>query len=148
MDGLSSKLLKLAAPAVASSVTKVINLSIKASKFPTLWKLASVCPIFKMGKHEEALNNRPISILYILSTIIERHVHNHLYNFLNVLNLLLLKKVSMYRVSEESLIWFRSYLTDRQQVAKYKQSVSAPQHVMSGVPQGSILVPLLFIIYV
>ncbi len=46
MDGLSSKLLKLAAPAIASIVTKVINLSIKASKFATLWKLARVYPIF------------------------------------------------------------------------------------------------------
>ncbi len=36
MDGLFSKLLKFAAPTMASSVTKVINLSIKASKFPTL----------------------------------------------------------------------------------------------------------------
>ncbi len=33
MDCLSSKLLKLAGPAIVSSVTKVINLSIKASKF-------------------------------------------------------------------------------------------------------------------
>ncbi len=54
----------------------------------------------------------------------------------------------MYRVSEQSLIWFRSYLTDRQQVVKYKQSVSEPQHAMSGVPQGSILGQLLFIIYI
>ncbi len=42
---------------------------------------------------------------------------------------LLLKKLSKYRGSEQSLIWFRSYLTDRQQVVKYKQSVSEPQHV-------------------
>ncbi len=183
MDGLSSKLLKLAAPAIASSVTKVINLSIKVGKFPTLWKLARVCPIFKKGKRNAAPNYRPISILSVLSKIIERHVHTHLYNFLNVHNLLhlalssfrkfhscetalikivskwttnmnngdltglvlldlrkvfdlvdhdlLLKKVSMYRVSEQSPIWFRSYLTDRQQVVKYKQSVSDPQHVMS-----------------
>ncbi len=58
------------------------------------------------------------------------------------------KKLSMYRVSEQSFIWFRSYLTDRQQVVKYKQSVSEPQHVMPCVPRGSILGPLLFIIYI
>ncbi len=46
---------------------------------------------------------------------------------------LLLMKLSMYRVSEQSLIWFRSYLTNRQQVVKYKQSMSEPQHVMSDV---------------
>ncbi len=88
MDGLSSKLLKLAAPAIASCVTKLINLSIKASKFPTLSKLARVCPIFKKGKHDEALNYRTISILCVLPKIIEKHVHSHLFNFLNVHNLL------------------------------------------------------------
>ncbi len=41
---------------------------------------------------------------------------------------------------------FRSYLTDRQ-VVKYKQSVSELQNVVLGVPQGFILGPLLFIIY-
>ncbi len=63
-------------------------------------------------------------------------------------NELLLKRLSMYRVSEQSLIWFRCYLTERQQGLKYKQSVSELQHVMSGMHQSSILGPLLFIIYI
>ncbi len=41
-DSLSSKLLKMAAPAIASSVTKVINLSLTSGKFPSIWKIASV----------------------------------------------------------------------------------------------------------
>ncbi len=52
---------------------------------------------------------------------------------------LLLKKLSMYRVSEQFLIWCRSYLTERQQDVKYKQSLSEPQLVMSGMPQGSVI---------
>ncbi len=60
---------------------------------------------------------------------------------------LLLTKLSMYRVSEHSLMWFRSSLTYRQQTVQYKQSVPEPQHAMSSVPQDSILRPLLFIIF-
>ncbi len=60
---------------------------------------------------------------------------------------LLLHKLSMYRISDRSLKWFKSYLTDRQQVVKFKQSVSDPLQVVSGVPHRSILEPLLFIIF-
>ncbi len=84
IDSLSSKLLKMAAPAIASSVTKVINLSITSGKFPSLWKIARVCPIFKSGNCEKTAHYRPISILCVLTKILERHVHKHLYNFLTV----------------------------------------------------------------
>ncbi len=52
IDSLSSKLLKMAAPAIASSVTKVINLSITSGKLKSIWKIARVCPIFKSGNRE------------------------------------------------------------------------------------------------
>ncbi len=77
-DGLSSKLLRMVAP----SITHVISLSISASKCPTPWKMARVCPIFKSGKCDDKSNHRPISIVYVMSKILEKHVHNHLYNFL------------------------------------------------------------------
>ncbi len=60
---------------------------------------------------------------------------------------LLLHKLSMYRISNRSLKWFKSYLTDRQQFVKFKQYVSDPLQVVTGVPPGSILGPLLFIIF-
>ncbi len=47
MDGLASTILKVAAHVIAPAVTKIIYLSIITGMFLTLWKLASVCPIFK-----------------------------------------------------------------------------------------------------
>ncbi len=44
--------------------------------------------------------------------------------------------------------WFRSYLRDRSQVTVVNGSSSSPGHLSSGVPQGSILGPLLLICYI
>ncbi len=76
------KLLRIVAPSMASGITHVINLSISASKLPTPWKMARVCPIFKSWNCDDMSNFRPISILCVISTISEKHAYNHLYDFL------------------------------------------------------------------
>ena len=76
-------MLKLAAPFIAPSIAKLINLSFFLKVFPTRWKTAKVTPIFKSGDPADVTNYRPISVLPILSKIAERHVHNALYSFLS-----------------------------------------------------------------
>ena len=61
---------------------------------------------------------------------------------------LLLKKLSGYGINNHELRWFKNYLTSRCQSVVYGSAQSAPQQIKSGVPQGSILGPILFSIYI
>jgi len=76
----------------------------------------------------------PISILMDLSKAFEHGI--------------LLKKIEFYGLDIVSIRWFESYLLDRKQFVVINSENFSLKTILTGVPQGSILDPLLFLIYI
>ena len=61
---------------------------------------------------------------------------------------ILLKKLECIGFSEETTKWFKSYLSNRKFDVHIKNTFSEPGNLLCGVPQGSILGPLFFLLYI
>ena len=61
---------------------------------------------------------------------------------------ILLKKLEAYGIRGRPLKWFTSYLSNRQQYVSFNNAESSKQIMKCGIPQGSSLGPLLFLLYI
>ena len=60
----------------------IINFSLQSKIVPSAWKKAKLVPIFKSGDQGKAENYRPISVLPVLSKLLEKAVHSQLIDYL------------------------------------------------------------------
>ena len=200
LDEISAKLIKNAGDVILPSITKLMNLSLSTGTYPEEWKHSKILPLHKKGDVNAIKNYRPISILPVLSKILERIVHKQLHDYLvsndvlsnaqfgfrpghttasalgaltdtwlraiddgqivgalfvdlkrafdTVDSSILLDKLKKIGLSSSAISWFRSYLTNRKQQVSIRQTLSNERYLSVGVPQGSILGPLLFLIYI
>ena len=198
LDGISSRVLRDSADAIIEPISHIINISILTETVPSSFKQAKVIPLYKKGDKSDPSNYRPVSVLNVLSKILERAVHKQLSEYLERKNILisnqsgfrsrhftdtclihlsdfvkgemskgnfvgmvfidlrkafdtvnheiLLSKLSAIGVT--SVSWFYSYLHRREQCVEVSGRRSDFLDISCGVPQGSILGPLLFLIYI
>ena len=81
-DGIPARLLKECCDQIAPSLCAIFNQSLGSAKLPSEWKSADIVPIHKKDSKELAEHYRPISLLPIVSKVLERCVFNRLYEHL------------------------------------------------------------------
>ena len=81
-DGISSKILKTAAPIKSSYLKTAFNECIAECVFPRSLKIAKIIPIFKAGDRKLTSNYRPFSILGNVSKMFEKIIYKRLMNYL------------------------------------------------------------------
>ena len=91
-DKISARVLKASCESIAPVISRLVNSSFQMAAFPKAWKIAEVIPVPKEGNSEELANNRPISLLPILSKVCERLAHKQFVEFLTTND-----KLSLYQ---------------------------------------------------
>ena len=200
IDKVIARVFKSTYKSILPHLVHLFNLCLKEGVFPRKLKVAVVKPIFKTGDSASFSNYRPISILPLLSKILEKIIYNRLmthfsYNkllsekqfgfrkglatympilliqelitkafeeeehivgifldlkkaFDTVDHIILCNKLHKYGLSGKALHILKSYLANRKETVNIRDTYSKFGEMNIGVPQGSILGPLLFIIYI
>ena len=198
-DGIPGLVLRQSATVIAPTLQIIFNTSLRSGYVPKSFKLSHVSPLYKSGDKATASNYRPVSLLPIVSRLLETIVKSTLVGYLSALNLLpasqfayrknhstedalvyavdrwlsaradhkttgivmidmskafdrvlhprLLSVLHSLGIGGTSLTWFSSYLSERQQRIKVGSILSTHTDCTQGVPQGSVLGPLLFLLY-
>ena len=111
IDNLSSEILRDAFMAIPEKVVELFNLSFERAEIPDVWKIAKVTPLPKAGKSNDVSNLRPISLLPLPSKLIEKIVHNRIYNFCND-NKLIDNKQGGFRPGHSTISTTAFYIND------------------------------------
>ena len=82
LDGIPAYFIKSSVHFILIIILRICNLSIEHGIFPNKWKKGRLTSIYKAEIRTERSNYRPISVLPILSKLLERHVANSYIKFL------------------------------------------------------------------
>ncbi|CAB4012374.1 Hypothetical predicted protein, partial [Paramuricea clavata] len=142
-DGISARLLKECSEVLALFLTALFNKSIALGKVPADWKYANIVPVPKNNK--TCINigkvldcGKEMDMIYL----------DFSKAFDSVPRDKLIFKLSQFGNTGPLLDWFSDYLSARKQRVVADCLSSSYLDVPSGVPEGSIVGPLLFLIYV
>ena len=92
-------------------LSEICNLSITSRTFPNACKVAKLKPIFKKGKKTDPSNYRPISLLPLISKVLERVIHDQTNAFLKGNNLIY-NYQSGFRTNHLTNVWL-SFLRNK-----------------------------------
>ena len=81
--GMSPKLLKILSPAISETLSNIFNESFALGVLPDHMKLAMITPIFKGGSKLDVSNYRPVSVLPIISKVLEKLMLTRLTKYLD-----------------------------------------------------------------
>ena len=87
-DKLSGHFLKDGSKVLATPIAQICNLSIKLSKVLDECKIVKLKPLYEKGKKTDPKNYRPISLLPVISKILEKVIHNQTMEFVTKKNIL------------------------------------------------------------
>ena len=198
-DQINLDMILLCADVILPFLTNLINSCILDQSFPDQWKVSRIVPLPKKKNVETLSDLRPISILPVLSKIIEKIMNDQIRAHLNKYNILppnqsgfrpgfsctttlldvtddiieatdggkstalvlidytkafdtldhelLLSVLHFVGFSNDAINFMKSYLNSRYQYVETDKGVSSALPLRCGIPQGSILGPLLFSIY-
>ena len=195
-DKISSNILKIIAKEVSPCITLIINQTLSTGIFPSKLKTAKVIPVYKKNDKTLLKNYRPISVLPVVSKIIENVMHNQMMDYFtsnklfssqqyrfrpnrstelaalelmdrNIDNMnqnfspiniyidlckafdcldhaILLSKLKYYGLNVNAIKLLKNYLSDRDQYVQLGNFKSQYHNISCGIPQGSVMGPLLF----